>query len=62
MLYKDASNQKCSENTLYLEMKKIRNDIFIKLKKNSRMTQKNTQKTEYENIQKDMEREASNKK
>ena len=40
MSYKDASNQKCSENIIYLEWKNIKNDIFIKLKTNTRMTKK----------------------
>ena len=54
MSHKDASNQKCSENIIYLEWKNIKNDIFIKLKTNTRMTQ-NTQKLKYQKIQKDME-------
>ena len=54
MSYKDASNKKCSENIIYLEWKNIKNDIFIKLKTNTRMTQ-NTQKLKYQKIQKDME-------
>ena len=40
MSYKDASYQKCSENIIYLEWKNIKNDIFIKFKTNTRMTQK----------------------
>ena len=40
MSYKDASNQNYSENIIYLEWKNIKKDIFIKLKTNTRMTQK----------------------
>jgi len=50
MSYKDASNKKCSENIIYLEWKNIKNDIFIKFKTKTRMTQKHPKTKNIKNL------------